>query len=470
MISLALRNLFSRPVRTLLALCGLSVAIGGMVGLLSIAEGIDAVVQGTFGSIPGVVVMQRGAPIPLFSRLPASWAEEARQLPGVHAVHPEVWTRAHLVDDKPTVSPPRMVFGVDIPITQAMIFNIYRDRIVAGRPLEAGDTGKQRCLVSTAIAREYKVDVGGVLDVDGTRLTVVGLYDTRSILLDVAIVTDAAEVRRMARMDADTICSFYVEPVAGGNQREIVGHLSKMLAGRRTESSLGNDLMSAVINGKNPLETGLQWIVGQFTPDRPDNAAEIKTATSANSPTSNDAAPSGASAAIRNSAPVAAELTGGSGSKPGPTRLPVEIRGGNDWADEFARYTGDLDLFLWIMTIIGISIATLGIINTMLMSVFERTIEFGILRANGWTAADVVRLIAIESGLLGLAGGVLGDLGGWLSTFVVNSIFPDRIHLQAGPMLLGFAFAFSTVLGLIGGLYPAIWAARKLPMEAIRRG
>jgi putative ABC transport system permease protein len=106
----------------------------------------------------------------------------------------------------------------------------------------------------------------------------------------------------------------------------------------------------------------------------------------------------------------------------------------------------------------------------MLMSVSERIIEIGILKANGWSRRNVLTLIACESSLLGLAGGCLGSLSGWIVALVINASFPDRVELYAGPQLLSFSVVFSTALGLLAGLYPAFWAMRMMPMDAIRRG
>ena len=122
------------------------------------------------------------------------------------------------------------------------------------------------------------------------------------------------------------------------------------------------------------------------------------------------------------------------------------------------------------MTAIGVLIALLSILNTMLMSVAERMIEFGVLRANGWSSWDVLRLITWESALLGIMGGVLGCASGCLVVQVVNWTFPTKVHLFASPSLLLFSLVFSTLLGMSGGLYPAFWAVRMSPMEAIRRG
>ena len=141
-----------------------------------------------------------------------------------------------------------------------------------------------------------------------------------------------------------------------------------------------------------------------------------------------------------------------------------------EYGDRFAEMSADLDLILGLLTGLGMLIAVFSILNTMLMSVTERTIEFGILRANGWSQSDIIRLITSESAIIGLAGGVLGVLLGWIGTQVVNAVWSDRAHLYAGPMLLSFSLVFSIIVGMLGGLYPAIRAARMSPMQAIRRG
>src|SRR5262249_36529448 len=80
----------------------------------------------------------------------------------------------------------------------------------------------------------------------------------------------------------------------------------------------------------------------------------------------------------------------------------IEVRSAEDWGEKIAEFSSDLDIFLYLMTGIGVVIALLSILNTMLMSVAERMIEFGVLKANGWSAWDVMRLITWESALLGV--------------------------------------------------------------------
>jgi putative ABC transport system permease protein len=152
-----------------------------------------------------------------------------------------------------------------------------------------------------------------------------------------------------------------------------------------------------------------------------------------------------------------------------PIPSTVEVRSPEDWAEQFQEFSGDLDLFLTLISAVGFLIAVLSILNTMLMSVMERTSEFGILRANGWTRGEVMRLVMSESAVIGLAGGILGTILGLIAAAVANRVFPDRLHLHVSVGLALFAFVMSTLLGVFGGLYPAWKAARLSPMDAIRR-
>ncbi len=418
MYRFALKNLFSRPVRTLLALCGLTVAIAGMVGLFSVADGIEASVTSTFSKVPGLAVMQPGAPIPLFSHLPSAWGDEIAHLPGVRIVHPEVWTRANLIEGKPRFNPPRFLFGSDLEQASRLSYSVYREGIQEGRFLTGADRGTSHAIISRPIADQLKKKVGDMLSVDGLELEIVGIYSCKSLLLDVAIIVDIELVRRASRMGENSVSNFYIEPEPTADRSELAQKIRDHFRGRINET-------------KQPA-LGLGAAEGLV----------ISALGGSTEPTAGTASDDSA----------------------------VEVRDSDDWAREFKHFSEDLDIFLMLMTGIGVTIAFVGIVNTMLMSVTERFIEFGILKANGWSSGDVLRLIAFESALLGVAGGLLGGLLGWIATHAINAHWPTRIHLYAGPRLLIASVCFSTVLGILGGLYPALRASRMLPMDAIRRG
>ncbi len=436
MYRFAAQNLLSRPVRSLLALLGLTVAITGMVGLFSIAAGIDDTVSRTFGRIPGLAAMQPGAPIPLFSRLPASWADEIARMKGVRVARPEIWSRAQLIEGKPTFSPPRLLFGIDIGNTLALSKAVYRDDIVTGRFLTKEDRGTFHCVVSHEIAESLHKRIGDTIRADGHDLTIVGIYNCNSLLLDMAIVLDVQAVKTIGRMEEGLVTSIYFEPDGTVPNKQLMEDVRTLFRGRKVDASRTTALAALGSGGSLDLMS-LAAKLMQSAPSKEEQ------------PTATSDADSG---------------------KADLTEEAVEVRSAVDWGDKVQELSGDLDIFLWLMTAIGVIIALLSILNTMLMSVAERMIEFGVLRANGWSSWDVLRLITWESALLGLMGGILGCASGCVVVLVVNWTFPTKVHLYASPSLLLFSLVFSTVLGMSGGLYPAYWAVRMSPMEAIRRG
>lgn len=482
MFRFALKNLLSRPVRSLLALCGLTVAIAGMVGLFSVAEGIEDSIARTFGKLPGLTVMQPGAPIPLFSRIPAAWGDEIRAVPGVHVVHAEVWSRAHVIDGKPTVSPPRFLFGSDLAEAEKLRFSVYREGLKAGRVLTPADRGTLHALVSRAIADEFGKTIGDSLRVDGRDCEIVGIYEAQSLLLDVAIILDIDQVRRMARVGPDSVSNFYVEPEPSADRDTLAATIRSLFRGRSPEAWQPTLANVSELAGEKPAGQSLanlwQSLGNALRPaeapaDRQaaaDHSRQGDDTHAADSAESEAGAHGQAESGTPGPTERLAEDARASRANEPPAELPVEVRSPEDWAGEFKRFSEDLDLFLLLMTSIGVTIAFVGIVNTMLMSVTERFIEFGILKANGWSNSEVLRLIAYESALVGLSGGVVGCILGWIVTQIINARWPTRIHLYASPELLLFSLCFSTVLGILGGLYPALRAARMMPMDAIRRG
>ncbi|HET6326443.1 MAG TPA: ABC transporter permease [Planctomycetaceae bacterium] len=459
MLKFALRNLMTRPMRSVLSLVGLTVAIMGMIGLFSVAKGLDEMVGKTFSQIEGLVAMQPGAPIPIFSRLPASWGAEIAKVPGVALVTPEIWVRANVIDGKMIISPPRFLFGIDIPTRLRLKNRVYRKDIVAGRFLDESDKGTLNTVVSKSIADEFHKTVGDTLNVSGSDLKIVGIYFCGSLILDIALIADIGEVRRITRFGNDSVCAFYIEKTGDIPDTVLAPRIQQVFKGREVEVwqpstskepiASGNFLFDLFVRllSQVTLPTG---VLGGSTPDGSNKSAADNAGGSLSAA---GALPSArARGAVR------------------PPLLPVEVRSPSDWANRFQDFSADLDLFLGIMSAIGVTIAVLSIVNTMLMSVTERIIEFGILKANGWSRYDVLRLITSESAVLGFFGGIFGCLVGWLGTRGINSIWPDRVYLVATPGLLLFGLTFSTALGILGGLYPAIWAMRMMPMDAIRRG
>src|SRR5512135_1454745 len=87
----AWRNLLTRPLRTTLALIGLSIPILGVIGLFSLSNGLRNMVGDTLSRVEGMMVLRKNAPSPVFSDLSAGIGNKIKQIPGVRVVAPEIW-------------------------------------------------------------------------------------------------------------------------------------------------------------------------------------------------------------------------------------------------------------------------------------------------------------------------------------------------------------------------------------------
>lgn len=144
----------------------------------------------------------------------------------------------------------------------------------------------------------------------------------------------------------------------------------------------------------------------------------------------------------------------------------LEARTGEEILEQVSSILGSVDAFLWVISIIATVVAGLGIINTMLMSVRERYREFGVLRAVGWTKDEVLALVMHESLLLGVGGGIVGILFGFVLVQIAKGYIAIPMRVTLWTALLAFMFAI--FVGIIGGAYPAWKAANLDPLEAIR--
>jgi putative ABC transport system permease protein len=135
------------------------------------------------------------------------------------------------------------------------------------------------------------------------------------------------------------------------------------------------------------------------------------------------------------------------------------------------------DLLLGIFGSLALVVASLGIINTLVMAILERRREIGVLKALGAADRDVRRLFFTEAAVMGLLGGICGVLLGWLIERAIN--FGTNVYLsrQALPAIkvaaipwwmVVAAIAFSIAVSLAAGIYPASRAARLDPVEALR--
>jgi putative ABC transport system permease protein len=133
-----------------------------------------------------------------------------------------------------------------------------------------------------------------------------------------------------------------------------------------------------------------------------------------------------------------------------------------------------VQLFVYIIAGISLLVGGIGIMNTMYTAVIERTKEIGIMKSIGARNSDVFFLFLIESGLLGLVGGVIGIVLGTVfakTLAYIGSLQLGSDLIQANisiSLILGALF-FSYVVGTLAGVIPALQASKLNPVDALRR-
>ncbi|MEA2632095.1 MAG: putative transport system permease protein [Chloroflexota bacterium] len=394
----AWRNLRTRPLRTALALIGLSIPILGVLGLFSISQGLRNMVGETLSQVEGVMLVRENTPSPVFSELPADLAPAIAKVPGVRVVAPELWKIAPSVEGKGIFSAlgkgkgfvanaldQPVIQGEDIPSHARLKSAVFPRAMKEGRFLGPGDQGKPNIVISRKIARDHPGPdgkprkVGDTLHIGGKPFEIVGLYETGSMLLDVVIVTDIGTARNLLGTPGETVSSYYVE----------------------TSDPTRNEKVTAAIEKAMPN---------------------------------------------------------------------VDARSMTEFAANFGALMGSVDTFLMMTVSLALVVGVVGIINTMLMSTSERFIEFGVLRTNGWSKGNILALVTLESGYLGLFSGIIGCLLASVMAVVANQFASGGMRLLLPPWLFAVGIALSLVTGTLGGLYPAWRAARLVPMDAIRVG
>jgi putative ABC transport system permease protein len=148
-----------------------------------------------------------------------------------------------------------------------------------------------------------------------------------------------------------------------------------------------------------------------------------------------------------------------------------------DATKSLRRFFAIFDMFLGIFGSLALAVASLAIVNTLVMAVLERRREIGVMKALGAGDGDVKKLFFAEAGAMGVVGGALGVGMGWLIGRAINlgtTIYLKRQNLPPENVwlvpwwLIGGAIAFAVVMSLIAALYPASRAAKLDPIQALR--
>ncbi len=151
-----------------------------------------------------------------------------------------------------------------------------------------------------------------------------------------------------------------------------------------------------------------------------------------------------------------------------------------DILESMQKTSSSIRIVLGAIGAVSLLVASIGIANTMVMSIYERTREIGVMKVIGASLRDIRRLFLFEAGMIGLLGGIIGLLLSYGISYGLNSAgFALMGFFGSGgtgtktsiiPLwLAGSAMLFTTIIGLVSGFYPARRAMNLSALEAIRK-
>ncbi len=408
MLLFAWQNLITRPTRTFLAVLGLTIPIIAILGLFSLTHGIRTLMGNTLARMNGLMVMRANSPAPVFSNLPASMVDDMRKIPGSRIVAPEVW-------------------GMCPPIEGRNLLARAATRMLTKKGNDRFSSFAETILVEGQQLPEHLHLKSGVFEQGllppekgGGRFLTMDDVGKRNVLISTKIAHDYPNADGSPKKVGDSI-------LIGGKKFEVIGlyETGSLLI----DTTVVMDIETA----RDLLNVDKKTVSAFYVEPKPD--VELS------------------------------EL----GERITKALDDVQIRTMSQFNIQVGDIMGKLELFLSLTVGLALLVGGVGIANTMLMSAMERIVEFGVMRANGWTRRNVLGLVTIESGLLGLLSGILASILAFAGVTVLNHFLTQfELQLELTPALIAASTLVAILIAVLAGLYPAWRASRMTPMDAIR--
>lgn len=383
------RNLFRRKLRTTLTILGITIGIWALVVFSSMANKINALVQGgsTYYANKVIVTSDFGG---TFGDAPLELAtvEQIESIEGVAIAVPQIQMLLDPDGDGGGFGLPDLILGqVGGADAEYEDFELTYSQ---GRALNAEDEGAHVVVLGTDLALDFAVRAGETVEIRDTEFEVVGIVAPTLTAPDTTAVMPLTAAQELFAAD--------LPPVF-------------------TENVAASELVTQIV---------------VF----PEEAASPPTVAEA----------------IEREIENSSTLTG------------------EEFDTRVGSATAIFNAIIIGVAVISLVVGGLSVINTMAMSVAERTREIGIKRAIGGSRGRIVRELVTEAGLIGVIGGLLGLALGALVVVVAN-----EAGRESGNVLFDltletaiFAVGFSTILGMLAGIVPAWSAARLDPVQALR--
>jgi len=397
-LKFSILNAFRRKGIAIIAIIGTALGVALMTVLLSISDGMDALMTSTMNEMAGwIQVYPESAPMgsmmPSPVGFPMSYADEIKQIDNVNddATSPAIM--AFVTTEVADFGDPMGIYCWGVDRDTAMTGSTFEednpfDNIIEGRAPELGQDevilGSMAAALGKAKGGDY-AKLGGEINVpvgnSSVTLTVVGIFETGNMLYDTSIYTDIDTARKiMPLLAANEANYIHVEVTDIKYVQEVSEQIKELFADREV--------------------------------------------------------------------PVAASVAA-------------------DMIERFDDMLSQMNIFFWIVSVVAAVAGGFSIFIVMLISVIERTKEFGIFKASGWSNFNLVSSVVGQAITVGLLGAVVGLLMGYGALQLINVYSNMDIGIITWRLVL-IIVCFGVAMGVIGGLYPAVRAARVSPIESLR--
>jgi putative ABC transport system permease protein len=408
MLFFAWQNLITRPTRTLLAVIGLTIPIIAILGLFSLTHGIRTLMGNTLARMNGLMVLRANSPAPVFSDLPASMVDDLRKVPGSRIVAPEVWK----------ICPPIEGRNLLAKAAAQMLTKKGTDKLAgfAETILIEGQQLPEHLHLKSGVFEQ------GLLPTDkgGGRFLTMDDVGKPNVLISTKIARDYPNSDGSPKKVGDSI-------LIGGKKFDVIGLYETGSLLIDTTIVMEIETSRALLNvDKNSVSAF--YIEPQPLVDLSELGDQI-----------------------------ASKLD------------DVQFHTMSQFNLQVGDIMGKLELFLSLTVGLALLVGGVGIANTMLMSAMERIVEFGVMRANGWTRRNILGLVTVESALLGLLSGIMASILAFAGVEVLNHFLTElELRLELTPGLIVVSILTALFIATAAGLYPAWRASRMTPMDAIR--
>ena len=159
------------------------------------------------------------------------------------------------------------------------------------------------------------------------------------------------------------------------------------------------------------------------------------------------------------------------------TEMGYEASSNAEWIESEQKTMGYVQAVLGGIGAVSLFVAAIGITNTMMMSIYERTKEIGVMKVLGCDLRNIRSLFLLEAGFIGFIGGVIGLALSYTLSAVINKLvsgangmmMPESASISYIPIWLALlSLAFAVMVGMVAGFFPALRAMRLSPLAAIR--